>query len=120
MTEGPKILYCHCAFAQVIPADVKQAVLAGLVESQVEFDSVSDLCEMSARQDPKLKRLAERSNVKIAACYPRAVKGLFVSAGYPLPENGPQVVNLRLRSAPEALNDLLGTEQNAPPDKAAE
>jgi hypothetical protein len=107
MTQPCKILYCHCAYAQVIPPEVKQEVLAGLVESGRAFDSVADLCEMSARRDPNLERLAEHAEVRIAACYPRAVKGLFVSAGYPLPKSGPAIVNLRTTSARQALQELL-------------
>src|ERR1041385_6391414 len=73
----PRILYCHCAYAQVVPKEVKEAVLKKLCESGVSFEAVAELCEMSARRDPALKRLAEGGAVKIAACYPRAVKWLF-------------------------------------------
>ena len=52
------ILYCHCQYAQVVPKDVKEAVLRRLCESGVAFDAVADLCEMSARRDPALKQLA--------------------------------------------------------------
>jgi len=110
MSAAPNnILYCHCAYAQVIPDEVKRAVLLGLVESKVEFESVPDLCEMSARRDPLMKILAERPNLRIAACYARAVKGLFHSAGCSLPETGPLVVNLRVKSAEQALSELLDT-----------
>lgn len=112
MTEGPKILYCHCAYAQVIPTEVKQAVLEGLLDSKVVFESVPDLCEMSARKDPILKSLSADSNLRIAACYKRAVYGLFHSAGCSLPKEGPQIINMRVLSAQEALNSLLA--KNSP------
>jgi hypothetical protein len=64
----PRILYCHCAHAQVVPKEIKEAVLKRLCDSGVSFEAVADLCEMSARQDPALKRLAEDGCVKIAAC----------------------------------------------------
>ena len=35
--KQPRLLYCRCAYAQVIPADVKDAVLAGLTESGEAF-----------------------------------------------------------------------------------
>src|SRR5215210_8904044 len=95
MENTRRILYCHCAYAQVVPKAVKEEVLRLLGESGVAFDAVADLCEMSARRDPALKQLAAGGDVKIAACYPRAVKWLFHAAGAPLPEAGVDVVNMR-------------------------
>lgn len=119
MNEPPRILYCHCAFAQVIPREVKQGVLERLARSNVEFDCVPDLCEMSARRDPLLKQLAARQNVRIAACYERAVYGLFKAAGHPLSQPGPEIVNMRVLSADDAAAALLrpvdGSGSNGPP-----
>ena len=36
----PRILYCHCQYAQVVPPEVKAAVLRKLCESGVAFDAV--------------------------------------------------------------------------------
>jgi hypothetical protein len=80
-----RILYCHCNYAQVVPKATKEAVLEKLCASGVNFEACADLCEMSARKDPALKRLSEGDSIKIAACYPRAVKWLFEAAGAPLP-----------------------------------
>ena len=102
----PRILYCHCQYAQVVPKEVKDAVLRGLCESGVAFEAVADLCEMAARRDPALARLAESGAVKIAACFPRAVKGLFHQAGADLPQDGAQVLNMRVQSAEEVLAAL--------------
>jgi len=71
------ILYCRCAHADALPADVKEAVLAGLAESGAALEAVADLCELAARQDPALRRLAGAEGLQIVACHPRAVKGLF-------------------------------------------
>jgi hypothetical protein len=110
MTERPRILYCHCAYAQVVPKQTKEAVLKNLCDSGVAFDAVADLCEMSARQDPSLKTLAECGKVKIAACFPRAVKWLFAAANAPLPMDGTEVVNMRIQSAEEVGAALLNHE----------
>ena len=107
MSMPARILYCHCTYAQVVPADVKQAVLQQLAESGVAFDAVADLCEMSARRDPALKQLADEGNVRIAACYPRAVKWLFNAAGAPLPEEGIEVRNMRVEPAEQVVELLL-------------
>ena len=95
----PSILYCHCQYAQVVPKEVKEAVLRRLCEAGVEFEAVADLCEMAARRDPALVRLAGGGAVKIAACFPRAVKGLFHQAGADLPADAAEVLNMRVQTA---------------------
>jgi hypothetical protein len=102
-----RIIYCHCAYAQVVPAEVKQEVLRRLAESGAAFDAVADLCEMSARRDPGLKALAAEGGVKIAACYPRAVRGLFIAADAPLPAAGVEICNMRTDTAEQVVNALL-------------
>jgi len=107
MQELPQILYCHCAYAQVISQGVKVKVLERLTAAGVDFEAVPDLCEMSARRDPLLKEIAGKTNLRIAACYPRAVQGLFVAAGCPLPGSGAEIVNMRTLTGEEAADVLL-------------
>lgn len=116
---APRILYCHCQYAQVLPREVKEAVLQKLCESGVEFDAVADLCELSARRDPLLQELASGGALKIAACYPRAVKWLFHAAGTPLDTTSTQVCNMRMETADAAATALLDSElhPNLPPGK---
>jgi hypothetical protein len=97
--EGARVLFCNCTYAKVVPPEVKREVLRRLCESGVPFDAVPDLCDMSARKDPALRRIAEGGPVKIAACYPRAVRWLFHAAGTPLPREGVEVLNMRVESA---------------------
>ncbi len=120
MTPPPRILYCNCTYAQVVPKEVKEAVLKRLCDSGVAFDAVADLCEMSARHDPALKGLAEGGPVKIAACYRRAVKWLFHAAKADLPLNSTEVLNMRVQSADEVANALFSAElkPNLPAGKA--
>jgi len=110
MTNTPRILYCHCQYAQVVPPEVKEAVLRKLCESGVAFDAVADLCELSARQDPSLQRLAEGGAVKIAACFPRAVKWLFHTAKADLSLDGAEVLNMRVQSAEEVVASLFSPQ----------
>jgi hypothetical protein len=106
-----RVLYCHCAYANVVPKAVKEEVLRRLTESGVPFDAVPDLCELSARKDPCLAELAAGGGpVKIAACYPRAVKWLFSAAGAPLPADGVEVLNMRTDTAEVILTALLVEE----------
>ncbi len=107
MSDQPRIIYCHCAYAQVVPAEVKQEVLQTLSASDTSFEGVADLCEMAARHDPWLQEVAKGGQVRIAACYPRAVKWLFSSAGAPLPDRGIEVLNMRTDSAADVAARLL-------------
>lgn len=106
----PGILYCNCTYAQVIDPAVKAAVLRQLLDSGRSFEAVADLCEMAARRDPALKRLAGGSCVKVAACHPRAVKWLFASADAPLDANGAEVVNMRELPAAGVIARLLAPD----------
>lgn len=105
-----RIVYCHCAYAQVVPAEVKQHVLRSLSEADVSFEAVADLCEMAARRDPCLKTIAEGGPVRVAACYPRAVRWLFASADAPLPSDGVEIVNMRAATAEEAAAAMLRSD----------
>lgn len=106
----PQRLYCHCQYAQVVPREVKEAVLRRLCEEGVAFEAVADLCEMSARKDPTLARLASSGSLKIAACFPRAVKWIFAAGGAPLALDGAEVLNMRAQTAAEVCEGLLAPE----------
>lgn len=106
-----RILYCHCAYARVVPPQTRTAVLEGLTRSAVAFEAVPDLCEMAARKDPRLASLAGTEPVRIAACYPRAVRWLFSAAGAPLPEASATVFNMRADSAETVLKGLLPEDE---------
>jgi hypothetical protein len=106
-----RVLYCRCAYAKVVPEEVKDAVLQKLCESGQPFDMVADLCEMSARRDPALRKIADAAacggGIKIAACYPRAVKWLFNGGDAPLPAEGVEVLNMREQTAEQIVEALL-------------
>ncbi len=109
---APSIIYCHCQYAQVVPPDVKAAVLRQLCDSGLPFEAVPDLCELSARRDPSLRRLTSAGPVKIAACFPRAVKWLFAAANAPLPLDCAEVLNMRVQSADEVAAGLISPVLN--------
>jgi hypothetical protein len=114
-SSSPTIVYCRCAYAQVVPTGVKNEVLQRLCDSGSSFETVSDLCEMAAHRDPRLTAIAAcGSNLRIAACYPRAVVGLFQQAGCPLPVAA-QVLNMRTQSADEIMANLLAANPESVP-----
>jgi len=106
VTQPPRILYCHCAYSDVIDAGRKAEVLARLSAAGLAFEATGDLCGMAARRDPALKRFAEGGAGTIIACYPRAVRALFHAAGAPLPEEGFEILNLREQDADQILRSL--------------
>lgn len=119
-SEPPGTLFCNCTYAQIIDPATKAAVLRALCDSGRSFEAVADLCEMSARKDPALKRLAAAGDVKIAACYPRAVKWLFAASGAPLDPARTEVLNLRDTPATAVIERLAAADlrPNVPPGKA--
>jgi len=106
MRGSPRVLYCHCAYARIVPPEVKQQVLAGLAASDTEWDSVPDLCEMSARRDAHVATLISGGAIRIAACYPRVVRSLFQAAGSPLPPET-LILNMRTEKPEQVLHGLL-------------
>ena len=118
ITSPPRLLYCRCAYAQAIPQDVKDGVLRHLSDSTSAFDSVADLCEMSARRDPRLKALAAAGPLKIAACHRRAVLWLFHAADAPLDATTTEIVNMRELTIEQAAARLdapdINTADTAP------
>ena len=105
MSAPARLIYCHCAFAQVVPPETKSAVLEQLSAADVSFEAVPDLCEMAARRDPALAEIAAAEDVAIVACYPRAVRWLFNGAGVTLPEHV-RVINMREQSADDVTAAL--------------
>lgn len=108
-----RVLYCHCAHARVLPPDVKTAVLERLAATDVEFDAVPDLCEMAARADPRLRELAAQGRLRIAACYPRAVRWLFAAAGAEIADDRVEILNMRTQTADEVAQGLLAPASEA-------
>jgi len=114
MSESASILYCHCAYARVVPPEVKQAVLRKLCEENISFEAVPDLCEMSARRDPALQQVSSRTPLRIAACYPRAVKWLFEAAQAPLSAATTEILNMRVDDAETIIDALLKPLDGSP------
>jgi hypothetical protein len=112
--DATRILYCRCAYSQVVPAAVKDAVLEGLAAAGRGFEMVPDLCEMAARRDPHLAELARGDRpLTIVACWPRAVQGLFVLADAPLPQQGVEILNMRTDTAETVLAGVLAAPEGA-------
>jgi len=101
------ILYCHCAYADIVPAATKGAVRAALPRADGRVECVADLCERAAARDPLLADLAAEADgpLHVVACYPRAVRWLFAFAGAPLAGSA-TVHNMRTEEAATILSGL--------------
>ncbi|MBI1357382.1 MAG: hypothetical protein GC160_23825 [Acidobacteria bacterium] len=102
-----RIVYCRCAYARVVPREVKDAVLESLSASNLDFDAAPDLCEMSARKDERLREIAAQPSATIVACYPRAVRWLFSGAGFPLDPEKVRILNMREEPAEAIVREIL-------------
>lgn len=118
MSKPPCLLYCNCTYAQVVPPATKKAVLEALAASGQRFEAVADLCEMAARKDPALARIAGQDGMKIAACYKRAVKWLFHSAGQQLPKDA-EILNMKDSTPEQVIAALLGAASESTATGAA-
>jgi len=113
MKKPGHILYCDCAFAEIIPTATREAILQSLSQSSVRLTRVADLCGLAARKDPLLNELAQQSGLTIIACYPRAVRNLFLAAGVELPPET-TILNQRSDSARNIVNSLAYANPKTP------
>lgn len=107
MPQPAKIIYCHCAYSEVIEDGTKRSVLDALTASGADFETVADLCGLAAHRDPRLKQWAKLDSLSIVACFPRTIQWLFHTAGAPVKENAPQVLNMRSQSPDRIVEALL-------------
>jgi len=107
MLTNTLTIYCHCAYYQIVPEQTKSAILNALKNTEIEFQAVPDLCQMSANRDPALKLWAKAESIKIIACYPRAVRWLFHAGGAPLPQRGVEFLNMRVDGAEKIIASLV-------------
>jgi NAD-dependent dihydropyrimidine dehydrogenase PreA subunit len=103
--RAPTILYCHCAHADVIGAETRRRILEALAQSGAACEAVADLCELAARRDPLLKRIAGAEPLHIIACWPRTIRWLFAYAGATLPADT-KIHNMRKETAEAILAHL--------------
>jgi len=107
---APKVLYCHCAHADVIPAETRTRVLEALAASGAPYEAVADLCERAARKDPLLARMAGEPELQVIACWPRTVRWLFAAAGAPL--SADVVIHNMRKAAPEVILARIASREH--------
>jgi len=117
MAKSATIIFCQCAYSDVIPRQLKQQVLRALKERDLAFELVPDLCHLAARRASVLKNWAKADSLKIIACYPRAVRCLFDAAGAPLPKTHVEILNMRSDTAERIITSLPAAVARSTDDK---
>lgn len=111
-----RVVFCQCAYSDVIDDAVRRPVLAALERADVELAAVPDLCALASRCDPRLAEWAADPETRIIACYPRTVAWLFHWAGTPLADAEARVLNMRTMDAGAILAELSGVDKvDSPP-----
>ena len=93
------MMICTCSFSKLIPEEAIREVVGALEQSGRDYLLVDDLCRISAKDKEMLSGLA---GCDVVACYPRAVKALFDSAG----SKAGKVFNLRTEQPDEVLAQM--------------
>ncbi len=88
-------------------------------QSGYRFEVVDDLCKLAAEKSGKLALWAGQGNLKVVACYPRAVRSLFEAGGVTLEDGSVEFFNMRTGSAVEIL-EALGIAPGEDTHEAAE
>ena len=104
------IIYCNCTYYDFIPENTRKSVLKALTDAGVRFEAVSDLCLLAARKDPILQKWAKTNQIRIIACFPRAVRWLFKAGNAQLPPDSVEFFNMR-NDPPENIIAGLGCSQ---------
>ncbi len=108
-----KVLFCECAYADLISSDLRRKIFRSLESAGVEFAAVPDLCEMVADGD----KIITDGVDKIIACYPRTVEWLMDAAGVSC---SAEILNMREMGADEIVERVTsgGSGNNAVSDPA--
>ena len=106
--NSTKIVFCNCGYSDVIDRAIRAEILNKLAITKINVEVVQDLCELTAKKDPKLKCWVQADSLTIVACYPRTVKWLFNSADAALDPEKTQFLNMRTSTAQQILSSLLG------------
>lgn len=115
-TSRIRVIFCQCVHRDLAPALLQAEVLRGLQGSGVDLLVVPDLCEQAVRRDRAILEFVAFSDLRVAACYPRAVKWLLRYMGASTAGEC-RVGNLRVGSAASVLEQLLGAQAGGQSDE---
>jgi len=107
-------IYCNCSYADIISEDMRSSVLKKITStSDNSLMVLPDLCQLAARKDPLLQKISDAADgIRIAACYPRAVKWLLEAAGVELNDKQVEYLNMRQATTAETIDFLCNKDKN--------
>ncbi len=108
-----KILYCDCAYCDIVDKKKKESVRSALTASGMDVVTIPDLCRVAAKERSLLKEVSASRSLSVVACFPRAVKALFEFAGVDKKVKL-RVFNMRTSSASEILAELKVPDSGRP------
>ena len=110
-----RIVFCSCAYYDIIPRETRERVFSSLHEAGVSMDAVADLCGLAAAGDARLKEWAQADSLSIVACYPRAVRWLFEAGDASLRQEQTRLFNMRTQSPEAIVGEILAGRMPAGP-----
>jgi NAD-dependent dihydropyrimidine dehydrogenase PreA subunit len=102
-----RIVICACKHGGAVRPAGTDEVIAAVGRSGAAFTVVDDLCGLAANDPGALRQMASSGDLRVAACYPRAIGGLFAYAGADLPAEGVTLANMRTQPADEVVAAML-------------
>ncbi|MBN1127262.1 MAG: 4Fe-4S dicluster domain-containing protein [Sedimentisphaerales bacterium] len=110
MGTEAKILFCNCAYSDVVDRKVKSRIAEALRSEGIAFEAVGDLCKLAADGDPRMGEWAQCESLQIVACYERTIQSLFSRLALHLPDGG-RVWNMRTMDPDRIVSELLAEER---------
>ena len=114
MSQPSNILVCRCDHYHMVSETACARLAEALGHTGISFESVADLCELAANKNPALAACANTDQLKIVACFPRAVKWLFCRAGAPLDDDRVELFNARTGDIDEIISALTASGMPGP------
>ncbi len=109
MQKNTAIFVCRCG-AGSVSSDKTDKILDSVQKLDADVYELKDLCALSLQEKEILEEMGKKYDQKlIVACYPRAIKNMFIQNGVDFGEF--EVLNLKVQSADEVFDQLTNSYQ---------
>jgi len=112
MTQKTALLFCRCG-ADIISTEKAEQLAEAFSQISIDVFELRDLCALSVHDKKVLQTIGTTYPFKvIVACYPRAVKNLFIQTGIEMDKF--DVLNFKELSTEQILDKLTNHYQLQP------
>ncbi len=118
MSQPSNIVVCRCDYYHMVSETACARLAEALAHAGIPFESVPDLCELAANKDSRLTAWTGTDQLKIVACFPRAVRWLFCSARAPLDNDRVELFDARTGNIDEIISALTADGPASATDSA--